>query len=270
MESRKGLRRASIPAFAVLLLAGAAPAWSGGPGKGAPNLVPLPHPPDGPAIRRVLHDAREPVAPGAKVTARVLTEEGAKVAARLGTGGTEVPCQGVAGSPGTYTCGLTVPAGASGVLSVIAEAADRQGHVSTLTSLLPVVIASPDPWRQANTINIRLQPVYFGNGDSALDDAAGAALEADAALLRRDDAKGLPVVIEGHCDKGEPGDLDALSHSRAAAVADRLVSLGLARDRVTLSALAAAEPISTGAGGDADGLNRRVMILVQPPAPAPH
>jgi chemotaxis protein MotB len=53
-----------------------------------------------------------------------------------------------------------------------------------------------------------------------------------------------------------------LSYARARAVADVLIGAGVARDRLLITARGDQDPLSTAAEPDAQGVNRRIEIIV--------
>jgi outer membrane protein OmpA-like peptidoglycan-associated protein len=250
---------------AILPAAGPAPADVALAADRPPRVVGLPAPPPGPRIRRVGHDAGKPVVPGAKVVVTVETEPKMTVTAALGTAVSGIPCPPVKAEPGTYTCEVVVPESGVGVQRVKAIVADAKGRSSTLSAPTPVIVEKLDPWKEPNALNVRLVPAFFAAGSAELDDAGRADLAKDAEVLKAH--AGLSIVIEGHCDKGETGDLEALSTRRAEAARDRLAELGVPKERMTVKPLAATQPVSAPMDEAGRALNRRAMILFEPAKP---
>jgi outer membrane protein OmpA-like peptidoglycan-associated protein len=238
--------------------------------KEPPRVVPMPAPPPGPKIRRVVHDAVRPVAPGARVLIRVLAEPGAAVTAGVGNLLGDVPCRPAKGDPGAYECEAVLPAGAAGAAGrhrVRATAAAR-GRSSTLSAALPVVVDPPDPWLEVNAINARLVPAYFAAGSAEIDAAARAALEKDAEILKAHASHS--VLVEGRAEPGEAGDLLDLSRRRSEAARDHLVRAGVPAGRIEVVPLGEAQPlVNLRDAGRPEGLNRVVLILLAPPDPGP-
>lgn len=254
-----------LVALAVPAAAQAARPAGGDP----PVIVPMPAPPSGPAIRRVVHDALQPVEPGVLVAVRVEAEQGARVSVRLGAAGDPVACPPDTGRKESYACTLQVPGGLEGRFHVVAEARGPGGRLSRLGSALPVVVRPSETWETVNALNVRLRPVFFDAGSTAVDAAADAAITTDREILAK--APERSILIEGHCDPSEPGDHDSLSRERAEAVAERLAALGIPRDRVVIAGRGSAVPLVRDGDEQERALNRRVMILFQaleePPRP---
>jgi len=228
----------------------------------SPRIVPLPSAPAGPRIRRVTHDAMKPVHPGARIAVTVLAEPGMKVTVDLGAVLAGTPCSPRAGEPGAYTCEAVVPDGVSGPQRVKATVADSRNRSSSLSAPLPVVVEKFDPWSEPNALNVRLAPALFAEGSADLDAVAIADLARDADSVKAH--PDFPVVIEGHCDGAEGGDLEALSRRRAEAVRDRLAAIGIPQARMTVRAMAAREPAGAPKDEAARPMNRRAMVLFEP------
>ena len=249
------LSRSICVAALVLALS---PAAAAGAGKD-PGLIPMPRPPAGPAIERVTHSAASPVDPGSTISVLVRTEPGVEVSVRLGPGGAPVSCPAVPAETGSYRCSVPLPPGLKGSHHVVAESRDGQGRTSRLSSILPVVIGPGRSWESVNTLNARLRPVFFEPGSAMLDGTAIAAITANLKVLDTHD--GFAVLIEGHCDSAETADHANLARERAGAVADRLASMGLSRDRLIISGQSDSMPLLRDGDEQARALNRRVMIL---------
>jgi len=255
--------RAAIFGLAAALLAPAA-VEAATPAK-APQVVPMPAPPPGPAIRKVSHDALDPVLPGARVHITVLTVAGMKVVASLGSV-ESIPCAPVKGSAGDYACEGEVAAGTGeGPIHVRATVTDAKGRSSSLGSALPVVVGKFDPWKEPNALNMRLVPAYFDAGSAVLSAEATADLAKDADSLKAHAR--LPILVEGHADAGESGDLFDLSSRRAAAVRDFLAAHGVPKERISVKAVGSVEPVGPKGDEESVPLNRRAMVLFQPAAP---
>ncbi len=251
-------------ALAACLSAAAEPASAKGPPK-PPRVVPLPSPPEGPKILRVIHDALRAVQPGDRVAITVLTEAGAKVTAAIGPSGRDAACSPRAGEPGAFRCEAVVPETVPGPLKVVARASDSKGRSSTLSAVLPVIVESRDPWRIPNAVNARLVPVFFPEDGSDLDSDSRAVLAKDAEVLKVHPA--YPIVIEGHGRPGEGSDVMDLSRRRAEKVRDHLISLGIILERMKTVAMGGSQPVTASRNDEERAINRRVMVLLQPLEP---
>jgi outer membrane protein OmpA-like peptidoglycan-associated protein len=238
---------------AALALAGPAP---------SPKIVPFPSDPPGPRIRRVTHDALKPVHPGDRVVVTVVAEPKLKVAADLGAILSGVACSPKGGDPGTYACEAVIPEGGTGPQRVKATVTDSKARSSWLSAPLPVVVEKLDPWSEPNALNVRLVPAFFADGSADLDASARADLAKDAESIKAH--PDLPLAIEGHGDAAESGDLDALSLHRAEAVRDHLAAIGIAKERMTVRAMGAKEPVVSPKDAAARPMNRRAMVLFEP------
>jgi len=101
-----------------------------------------------------------------------------------------------------------------------------------------------------------LKMVFFALDSYTFDDAARAALDADAKLLR--DQADLAVRIEGHCD--ERGTVEynmSLGEKRADAVRDYLVNAGVTATRLSTISYGKERPLSDGHDESAWSKNRR-------------
>jgi peptidoglycan-associated lipoprotein len=116
--------------------------------------------------------------------------------------------------------------------------------------------------------------VFFAEGSAELGARARAALEAQAAWLRRHG--GLPVTIEGHADDaGMTAHNLEVSRRRAEAVRQRLIESGVAPQRIYVEAYGRSRLIAECAAPACAAQNRRAVTIVGPsgtasaPASAP-
>lgn len=114
--------------------------------------------------------------------------------------------------------------------------------------------------------------VFFSEGSAELGSRARAALEAQAAWLRRNRA--LPVIVEGHADDaGLNAHNQDVSRRRAEAVRRRLIESGVAPERIIVQAYGRERLIADCSAAGCSAQNRRVVTIVVPPnaaaAPAP-
>jgi len=73
------------------------------------------------------------------------------------------------------------------------------------------------------------------------------------------------IVVEAHTDnKGTPEELEALTQTRAQSVADKLVSLGVAQDRIGAKGYGAALPIVPNTTNLNRAKNRRLQVILVP------
>jgi OmpA-OmpF porin, OOP family len=104
--------------------------------------------------------------------------------------------------------------------------------------------------------------MFFLLGTDELTPASRAAFEE----VRREVASWAvtQVVVTGHTDRlGQENFNDALARKRAETVAARLVSAGVARERIEVAARGEREPLIQTAAGVAEPRNRRVEIKVR-------
>jgi len=260
--------RHRLPLLLLVLIlacaAGAPPAAaSAGEEPPAPRVIPLPAPPPGPAIRRVSHDAGlRALSPGDRLRVTVETAPRATVTAALGSIGATYPCAPSGTAPGTFTCEIVLPEGSAGTHRVRAHAVDAEGRASTLSASLPVTVVNRPPWKETDSLNVRLAPALFAHGSAELDAASRAVLAADLDLLKTH--AGFPILLEGRCDRSEPGDLKALSARRAEAVREELAVLGIPGTRVRVAALADSQPLTASRDESERAVNRSVLVLFEP------
>ena len=109
--------------------------------------------------------------------------------------------------------------------------------------------------------------VFFSEGSAALGSRARAALEGQAAWLKR--RADLPVTIEGHAD-----DSGALNHNlevsrrRAEAVRRRLIEMGVAPERIRAVAYGRERLVADCADSSCAAQNRRAVTVVGAPVAA--
>jgi outer membrane protein OmpA-like peptidoglycan-associated protein len=73
------------------------------------------------------------------------------------------------------------------------------------------------------------------------------------------------LTIESHTDnKGAPEELDALTQQRSKALADRLVTFGVAENRIDAKGMGAALPVAPNTTNVSRAKNRRVQIILVP------
>jgi peptidoglycan-associated lipoprotein len=110
--------------------------------------------------------------------------------------------------------------------------------------------------------------VFFADGSAALSGRARAAIEAQAQWLKR--KPGLSIIVEGHADdSGTSDDNMALSRQRADAVRHRLIELGIATERIRVSAFGRNQTVADCTGSQCAAQNRRAVTLVRPGMPVP-
>jgi peptidoglycan-associated lipoprotein len=120
----------------------------------------------------------------------------------------------------------------------------------------PVPTPTPPATPPSTVTASDLKTVYFALDSYALDDAARAALDADAKLVRDHD---LTVRVEGHCD--ERGTVEynmSLGEKRADSVRDYLVGAGVNAARLTTISYGKERPALDGHDESAWSKNRRV------------
>jgi peptidoglycan-associated lipoprotein len=110
--------------------------------------------------------------------------------------------------------------------------------------------------------------VFFADRSAELSARARAAIEAQAYWLKR--KPGLIIIVEGHADDSGTGDDNmALSRQRADAVRQRLIELGVATDRIRVTAFGRNQTVADCTGSLCAAQNRRAVTVVRPGAPAP-
>ncbi|MCC6413093.1 MAG: OmpA family protein [Saprospiraceae bacterium] len=108
---------------------------------------------------------------------------------------------------------------------------------------------------------LELSQVYFKPDDYALDDASYRTLSALASYLKKN--KKLTIEVGGHTNlKADDKCSMQLSQLRAKAVADVLVSQGVAAGRVTFKGYGNTQPKMSGTSGEANQLNQRVEVKI--------
>jgi peptidoglycan-associated lipoprotein len=109
--------------------------------------------------------------------------------------------------------------------------------------------------------------VFFSEGSAELGARARAALEAQAAWLKRNQA--LAVTIEGHADDAGAVDHNLeMSWRRAEAVRRRLIESGVAPERIRAAAYGRERPIAECGEPRCGAQNRRAVTVVRAPAAA--
>ena len=109
--------------------------------------------------------------------------------------------------------------------------------------------------------NSPLKPIFFGYDSSDLSPAAGAALEENAAVLRR--FPSWTVTIEGHCDERGTAEYNlALGERRAVAGRAQLISLGISADRLRTVSYGKEFPFDPGHDEAAFAKNRRAHFVI--------
>ena len=109
--------------------------------------------------------------------------------------------------------------------------------------------------------NSPLKPVFFELDSSEIDPAGKAALDGDAALLKRYTA--WTVTIEGHCDERGTAEYNlALGERRAIAARAYLVSVGISADRLRTVSYGKEFPFDPGHDEAAYAKNRRAHFVI--------
>jgi len=106
-----------------------------------------------------------------------------------------------------------------------------------------------------------LQPVFFAFDSTELEAEGRAALEANAALLRR--YATWVVTVEGHCDERGTAEYNlALGERRAFAAKNYLVSLGIEGKRLNTVSYGKEFPFDPGKTDEAYAKNRRAQFVI--------
>ena len=108
-----------------------------------------------------------------------------------------------------------------------------------------------------------IAPVFFSFDSSVLSEAARAALDQNAKLLRsRPDFR---VTVEGHCDERGSSEYNlALGERRAKSTMNYLVSQGVQASRITIISYGEERPVCTQKNEECWSKNRRAQYLVKP------
>lgn len=134
-----------------------------------------------------------------------------------------------------------------------------------LARLLVLDVLALEPDERALRIVIHSRKL-FEPGAVALNPRYDALLETLAARLRDQPVR---VLVEGHTDQTPlsgssfPSNL-SLSAARAATVGERLLTLGLPKNMVSVAGFGAEQPVASNATGSGRGLNRRIVLRIVP------
>lgn len=162
---------------------------------------------------------------------------------------------------GTLTVAGSIDAGdtrpgdfAAAVEAAIAGIATDASGVEVDTS--PAALARAE---EALTAALAAEPILFASGSAEIDPASDEILARVAAAITA--APGIDVEIVGHTDsQGSASINTALSASRASAVLDRLVELGVEADRLTSRGAGEDEPIDSNDTEEGRAANRRIAF----------
>ncbi len=109
--------------------------------------------------------------------------------------------------------------------------------------------------------NSPLQPVFFDLDSSEINSAGQAALEQNAAILKK--YPSWAITIEGHCDERGTAEYNlALGERRAIAARTYLVSLGISADRIRTVSYGKEFPFDPGHDEAAWAKNRRAHFVI--------
>jgi peptidoglycan-associated lipoprotein len=105
------------------------------------------------------------------------------------------------------------------------------------------------------------EPVFFGFDSSDVEGSGQAALDANAALLRR--YPNWTITIEGHCDERGTAEYNlALGERRALSARNYLVSLGISADRLRTISYGKEFPFDPAHNEEAWAKNRRAHFVI--------
>ena len=108
---------------------------------------------------------------------------------------------------------------------------------------------------------VTLGDVLFASGETGLVEGARSSLEEVVDLLQTEPEK--KIRVEGHTDaSGESATNLSLSEQRAQAVADTLIDLGVAADRITVIGMGEDFPIASNEDPEGRARNRRVDVIL--------
>ena len=156
---------------------------------------------------------------------------------------------------GSIDAGDTRPGDfATAVETAIAGIAVDASGVEIDTS--PAALARAE---EALTSALAAEPILFASGSAEIDPASDEILARVAAAITA--APGIDVEIVGHTDsQGSASINSSLSASRASAVLDRLVELGVEADRLTSRGAGEDEPIDSNDTEEGRAANRRIAF----------
>lgn len=110
--------------------------------------------------------------------------------------------------------------------------------------------------------------VFFADGSAELTPRARLAIAAQAHWLKHKPA--LTVMVEGHADdSGTSEDNMRLSRQRADAVRQHLIELGIAGERIRITAFGRNQTVADCTGSQCAAQNRRAVTSVKPGTPVP-
>jgi peptidoglycan-associated lipoprotein len=132
------------------------------------------------------------------------------------------------------------------------------------------VVVPPEPVPEERITSVSLDelnrssplaPVFFDYDSSELNATAQAALDANAAVLRKNAT--WAVTIEGHCDERGSAEYNlALGERRAVAARTYLVALGIPADRLRTVSYGKEFPFDPGRDEAAYAKNRRAHFVI--------
>ena len=135
---------------------------------------------------------------------------------------------------------------------------DEMGTIEGEGETEPEPEATPLPdYASLEPAEFGVEDIFFAFDEYDLSSEAMTTLSQNARILR-DDASGVTVLIEGHCD--ERGTIEynlALGEKRALAVKDYLVSLGISSHRLRVTSYGESRPFATGSYESVWAQNRR-------------
>jgi peptidoglycan-associated lipoprotein len=110
--------------------------------------------------------------------------------------------------------------------------------------------------------------VFFPDRSAELSARARLAIDAQAQWLKH--KPGLAVLVEGHADdSGTSDDNMQLSRQRADAVRVRLIEVGIAAERIGITAFGRNQTVADCSGLLCSAQNRRAVTIVRPGMPVP-
>ena len=149
--------------------------------------------------------------------------------------------------------------------SVLDTLAERLDEELARLLILEVLTVERDPGALRIVIHSRM---LFASGSEQINDRYDALLQHFVTQLQ---ALPLRVTVEGHTDdqplrEGPFQTNLALSAARAAAVGERLLTLGLPPKQLSVAGYGAERPVASNATEEGRGRNRRIVLRVIPEA----
>ncbi|MDQ3323136.1 MAG: OmpA family protein [Acidobacteriota bacterium] len=149
-----------------------------------------------------------------------------------------------------------------------AEQGEREQRQNQIQANIPVLMQSLKKFgavkQDERGIILTLPETYFA-GTRASDLAANGETNVNSLGEMLANSTDFKILIESHTDnRGAPEELQTLTERRAQIVADKILSLGVAQNRLESKGYGANLPVAPNTTNASRGKNRRVQIIVSP------